>query len=121
MQMARQMDRECRELQQRAITQFARLNGFRLGSRRRYPFEQHKICDHTINLTGALIGQPYGHRDDWKQVGEAIAAEYGLALSVPPHPLASIHFPGFCAFLVFTKPGIEVQWLPEQIVGIAPC
>ena len=59
-------------------------------------FEQHQVCDHAINLTGALVGQPYNYREDWKEVGEDMAAKNGFALHVPPHPLALIHFPGSC-------------------------
>jgi hypothetical protein len=110
----------CRKQQEQAIRIFATINGFRIRGMRKYAFDKHKICDHTIYLGGALIGQPYpAALNDWRGMGEAIAARYGLAFHVPPIPTASFHLPGSTLFLVFTKPGHVMTWLPEQINGIA--
>ena len=37
-----------------------------------------------------------------------------LALHLPPDPLASIHYPGETLFIVITKAGVAVKWLPDQ-------
>jgi hypothetical protein len=62
----------------------------------------------------AAVGQPYppaaGDLDLWR----THLADRGLVLHVPPDPLASIHYPGGTIFVVVTKPGVEVRFLPEQ-------
>ena len=40
--------------------------------------------------------------------------ELGLAVHLPPDPLASIHYPGWTYFVVITKAGVTVKWLPDQ-------
>jgi hypothetical protein len=61
----------------------------------------------------AVVGQPYLSAVD---IAEARArlAERDLVLHVPPDPLASFHYPGWTLFVVVTKPGVEVRFLPEQ-------
>jgi hypothetical protein len=42
----------------------------------------------------------------------------GFVVHVPPAgACASIHYPCWALFLVVTRPGIEVKWLPEQMTG----
>jgi hypothetical protein len=38
----------------------------------------------------------------------------GLALHIPPDPLASLHYPGWTLFVLVTRPGVKVRFLPEQ-------
>jgi hypothetical protein len=68
-------------------------------------------------IRAAIVGQPYlsAQRD-----ADAchLAQKFGLMLHIPPVPTASIWNPGWCVFWVFTAPGVEVQWLPEQMSGI---
>jgi hypothetical protein len=61
----------------------------------------------------AAVGQPYLSAVD---IAEARArlADRGLVLHLPPDPLASFHYPGWTLFVVVTKPGVGVRFLPEQ-------
>jgi hypothetical protein len=60
----------------------------------------------------ALVTQPYNRVID--EVA-ASTARLGLVTHLPPSgPWASIHFPGSTLFIVVTKPGTKVRWLPEQ-------
>lgn len=127
----RQLDQQCRELQQRAIKYFADSNNWRhshrefrlqdIGGKRTGYLDRYAsdIFDHLIcfrqGKCAALVTQPYNYDRD---AALALAAQHGLALHVPPHPLASIWFPDATAFLVFAEPGHVVQWLPEQVNGI---
>jgi hypothetical protein len=69
----------------------------------------------------AAVGQPYvspvgrRHPHDWLVKLKASYAAQGLCCHTPPNAFASIHFPGWTAFLVITKPDVTVQWLPEQL------
>jgi hypothetical protein len=104
------------KLHQKAAQHFAALNGWRL-SRKSFQYTT-QLFDHPIFLNEATIGQPYPQQYR-QEVGEAHAAEHGLVLHIPPHPKASIHYPDGTLFLVFTKPKHVMQWLPEQVNGIA--
>jgi hypothetical protein len=66
----------------------------------------------------AVVCQPYQSR---VLMTEALAAaeRSGLALHVPADPTASIWNPGSTLFLVFTRPEVTVEWLPEQKTGLA--
>lgn len=77
------------------------------------------LFDHPISFQAkrryvAMVGQPdppaVGDLDAWRVRLEA----RGLVLHVPPDPLASIHNPGGTLFIVITKPGVKVKWLPDQ-------
>jgi hypothetical protein len=63
----------------------------------------------------AYISQPYKHvkREPLREMLE----REGFALHIPPFPLASIYYPGSTFFLVVTRPGVSVKWLPEQVRG----
>jgi hypothetical protein len=63
------------------------------------------------NRITAVVCQPYN--DHVAEAGAA-AERLGLAIHVPPDPRASIHYPGRTQFIVFTRPGVTVRWLPEQ-------
>ena len=63
----------------------------------------------------AVICQPY---NDHVAAAKKAAEFYSLAVHIPPNPFASIHYPGQTQFLVFTKPGVEVRWLEEQMVEL---
>jgi hypothetical protein len=113
-------------LQKRAYLILADLNGWKVDGKKRWcPFndktlQDHHFFDHQIVFNEAFVIQPYGHRD-WRNQAETAAATQRrpLAVHFPPIALASIYAPGNCAFIVFTKPGHVIRWLPEQISGIA--
>jgi hypothetical protein len=113
-------------LQKRAYQYFAELNGWKVGSKKRWcPFDlkvlQRPIFDHYRSFDKAMVTEPYAHRN-WYDDGMTIAARYegrfGLAFHMSPYPTASIYSPGQCAFLIFTRPGHVMKWLPEMINGI---
>jgi hypothetical protein len=119
-------DTQRRPLQQRAYEHFAKLNGWQVGGKKKWcPFDlkvlQDRIFDHYRCFDKALIAEPYSHVD-WYDIGMTLAARHyghhGLACHMPPHRTASIYSPGRCAFLVFTRPGHVVKWLPEMVGGI---
>jgi hypothetical protein len=61
----------------------------------------------------AVICQPYNdHTDE----ATAAAERLGLAVHIPPNPHACFWYPGFTRIYVFTRPGVEVKWLPEQSI-----
>jgi hypothetical protein len=117
---------------------FARLNGWKLKGRHQPNLDHiglsvyarpafdwdnrdrdHDLLDHQLWFTAArryvaAVGQPYDLDDDEIEEWRADLAGRGLVLHVPPDPLASIHYPGATAFLVVTRPGVTVHWLPEQ-------
>jgi hypothetical protein len=126
-----------RALAGEAIKAFAKLNGWRRapefydldrlgrGAATRTDhwnddgYRDRAILDHPIWFYSArrfvaAVGQPYppaaGDLDLWR----THLADRGLVLHVPPDPLASIHYPGGTIFVVVTKPGVEVRFLPEQ-------
>jgi hypothetical protein len=66
----------------------------------------------------ALVVQPYIAEHctgDWLSKLKANYAARGLCCHAPPQVCASFWYPGWTAFLVITKPGAMVQWLPEQL------
>lgn len=125
-----------RELAGEAIKAFAKINGWRrapdffnldkLGrgapTRNNHwddNYRDRQLLDHPIwfykdRRFVAAVGQPYpgaaGDLDRWR----SHLARRGLVLHVPPDPFASIHYPGGTLFVVVTKPGVEVRFLPEQ-------
>ena len=81
--------------------------------------QDHELLDHQLWFMAArriiaAVGQPYDWEDDEIEEWRADLAGRGLVLHIPPDPLASIHYPGRTLFLVVTRPGVEVRWLPEQ-------
>jgi hypothetical protein len=68
------------------------------------------------------VVQPYDYSMPWQDIAEELAAtsRRPLEVHIPPVKLASIHSPGRCWFIVFTRPGHTMRWLPEQETGIAP-
>lgn len=74
--------------------------------------------------TAALVTQPYGHREkfDYENINrpshkpwKASIEWYKLKAHMPPNQFASVWFPGSTAFVVLTRPDVEVKWLPEQL------
>lgn len=115
-----------------AVAAFADLNGWRKapsffdlrllgrGASTRLDFWDidQPVLDHPIWFRRdrryvAAIGQPYPPAVSVPSWRDQLTTR-GFVLHVPPDPLASIHFPGSCLFLVITLPGVEVRWLPEQ-------
>jgi hypothetical protein len=65
-------------------------------------------------LYAALVSQPYGPIERYREDLDKSANEHGLQWHLAPNPYASFHYPGQTLFIVMTMPGIEVKWLPEQ-------
>ena len=130
-----------RAAQQQAATAFAALNGWRLRShgslpmlinarsRYLYPRDHHeddrdlrRYFDHRLcfrqsahpYVVTAIVSQPYQECIDTLANVAAAAQAIGLTLHTPQNLLASFHYPGRCAFLVFTRPETTVRFLPEQ-------
>lgn len=95
------------------------LHSLKLGARGRTDFLNvsgmfdHGECFTSAGRPVAIVGQPYDHSD----FADEIKRLSDFAVHVPPAPLASFHYPGRCHLFVVTRPGQEVQWLPEQISG----
>ena len=117
-----------------AMDAFAELNGWRPSEVASYGLSllgrgrmSGRICadnhdcdllDHCVwfregRRYAAVVGQPYLSAVD---IAEARArlADRGLVLHLAPDPLASFHYPGWTLFVVVTKPGVRVRFLPEQ-------
>jgi hypothetical protein len=121
-------------LQDFAEHEFASINGWTInekgfppediGRRRATTFHnQNRLFDHCIYFRGdgkcaALVAQPYSGVSKATNEAFAIARELGLTCHVAPHLTASIYYPGWTLFIVFTMPGHVMRWLPEQINGI---
>jgi hypothetical protein len=80
--------------------------------------EDRELFDHAIWFRAgeryvAAIGQPYMAAIDLVEWRDHLA-ERGFALHVPLDPLASFHFPGSTLFVVVTRVGVPVHFLPEQ-------
>ena len=115
---------------------FGKLNGWHTGpgvrafpvddigrrSARTYARLSSELFDHCVWYRGdgkcaAIVAQPYKHaKDDYAR---EIAAKAGVAVHIPPHELASFHYPGWTKFYVFTAVAHRIVWLPEQLNGIA--
>ena len=64
----------------------------------------------------AIVNQPYVSRQEFSASKMTAAwATRGLRCHVPPNAFASFWFPGWTAFIVITRPDVEVHWLPEQL------
>jgi hypothetical protein len=124
-----------RPLQAAAAKQFASLNGWEVSARGfnpenigSYSYQSHWIRENTIwdhclyfrvmgrKKCAAIVAQPYDHFS----VGsaESVARQYNIECHIPPHPTASIYYPGSCVFIVYTAVGHQIRWLPEQLTGI---
>lgn len=119
--------------QQRATAEFAALNAWRVGAsfrpgdivgKPRYEpyYVKDNILDHCLHFRSggrcaAIVAQPYAHVS--AAAVEQLARQYGLECHLPPRPTASIYYPGSTLFIVFTAPGTEVRWLPEQLAELA--
>ena len=71
----------------------------------------HILWFRQSNRPVAIVGQPYdypGLDADLERFAKRVPVH------VPPAPYASIHYPGACRFIAFTRPGVTVDWLPEQ-------
>jgi hypothetical protein len=131
LQRLRSLWRARLNLQEFAALKFAKLNGWKISkdfspedigkvSRRPCRCLGVDVPDHPLffldreKRCAAIVGQPY---TDYYY--ETFALRYDLALHVPNYPKASIHYPDGCFFVVFTAPGRSIQWLPEQVAGLA--
>jgi hypothetical protein len=72
----------------------------------------------------AIVAHLYGPGDvsDWAASARVDmgtwAARNGLTAHVPTDTWASWYFPGVCLLVVYTRPGVVIQWLPEQCAGL---
>jgi hypothetical protein len=87
-------------------------------SLRRLGGKDHPLLDHDIWFRQdrryvAAVGQPYLSAVGIAEARANLKAR-DLVLHVPPDPLASFHYPGWTLFVVVTKPGVKVCFLPEQ-------
>jgi hypothetical protein len=118
-------------LRRTAAVEFGRLNGWTIT---RYAFgiqsigrahrrsddhsleswEDHRVFYCADRIHAALVSQPYGKIEDYRDDLDEGAAKYGLQWHLAPKPYASFHYPGRTLFIVMTTPGVEVKWLPEQ-------
>lgn len=133
---ARRLWRAHLDAKQAAGDAFAALNGWRMAPAftnldrlgRGGPTRSHhwtdngrdrRLLDHAVWFYRArrfiaAVGQPYPTAVDDLPWWRASLAERDLVLHEPPDPLASIHYPGATLFVVVTRPGVEVHFLPEQ-------
>jgi hypothetical protein len=125
------LTRQLSELRVAVAEQFADLNGWQLyqpgcsfrpgdiGRRSGQTFTggciEHALYFRGTGVCAAIASQPY---DEVEDQAEKLAERYSLTLHVAPHPKSSIWFPGWARFLVLTKPGHRVCWLPEQLFGM---
>jgi len=75
------------------------------------------LFDHCVSFrangrNAGVLAQPYNHVD--LDACQRWAAGLGLAVHIPPDPLASVHYPGWTYFVVVIKAGGAVNWLPDQ-------
>jgi hypothetical protein len=125
---ARRLWAECSEAKVQAMTAFAALNGWKrddrgaydpegIGHRNRRYLDHHvSLFDHCVNFRAdgknvAVVTQPYHYRPD---EARRWADQRGLAVHLPPDPLASIHYPGATYFIVIVAASDLVKWLPDQ-------
>lgn len=76
--------------------------------------------DHTIyyrtkaGIAAAIVSQPYGDINQFRDELDAIALRTGLKWSVPTNERTSFWFPGKTLFIVLTKPEHSIIWFAEQ-------
>jgi hypothetical protein len=83
------------------------------------------IFDHCIRMKArrrpaAIICQPYSQDRACLAEASELARLHDVALHVPPQQRASIHYPDWAMFFVFTDRSHAMRWLPEQVHGIRP-
>jgi hypothetical protein len=78
-----------------------------------FPLLDHCLWFRRERRYVAAVGQPYLSGVDIAAARANLKAR-NLVLHLPPDPLASFHYPGWTLFVVVTKPGVEVRFLPEQ-------
>lgn len=115
-----------------AKQEFARLNGWKItddafspdkiGTYGDVHYRRDGIFDHCLYFrergrAAAIANQPYGHVTE--AAARAVGTSYGLATHIAPSPRTSIYYPGVCKFIVYTRQGVTVRWLPEQVFGLA--
>jgi hypothetical protein len=122
--LLRILGEQLRQLQVKAATEFGIINGWKLADGGFYACGSSEIYDHVLRFRKghkfyATVAQPYAK--DFTAICKAQrhAIARGKVCHVPPYPWSSFHFPRWTQFLVITPPEHEIQWLPEQIKGLA--
>lgn len=122
--LLRILGEQLRQLQVKAAIEFATINGWKLANSGRYAAGSSTIFDHVIRFKRdrkfcAMAAQPYAK--DFKSICKAQrhAVEIGKACHIPPCPWSSFHYPKWTQFMVFTSFDHRIEWLPEQISGLA--
>ena len=132
------LHRQMEGLQEQAAKEFAALNGWRhtermfstktlaRGGTHAAPGEipgyldPHELLDHCLYFRElrqpyrpvAIVAQPY---DVSVEKATEIAHALGLELHAPPNPTASWWYAGWARFFCLTRPGVVVQFLPDQL------
>jgi hypothetical protein len=118
-------------LRHSAAVEFGRLNGWAvtrrafsvqsIGRAHRGGFDgrmeswgDHRVWYSADRMCMAIVSQPYGKIELYRDDLDEDAAKYGLQWHLAPNPYASFHYPGQTLFIVMTAPGVKVKWLPEQ-------
>ena len=117
------------------IERFGALNGWvqsprdftadRIGhvTMQRSHYRAHTWDDHSLYYrkpgrprghNAAVVGQPYGDVEQYREELDALARKHDLRWHVAPVPRASIHALGSTLFVVVTARDHGVQWLPDQ-------
>jgi hypothetical protein len=103
--------------QRAAAEAFGRLNGWALAKAHSYSLE---LLGRAIRTSGEgrdhlLLDHDYWFRKDRRYVAQREGlTKRGFVLHLLPDPFASFRYPGWTLFVVVTKPGVAVRWLPEQ-------
>jgi hypothetical protein len=78
-----------------------------------FPLLDHCLWFRCDRRYVAIAGQPYLSAVDIAETRAGLG-DRGLVLHIPPDPLASLHYRGWTLFVVVTRPGVVVRFLPEQ-------
>jgi hypothetical protein len=76
--------------------------------------------DHTTyyrtkaGIAAAILSQPYGDLDQFRDELDAIVQRTGLRWQVPTNERISFWYPGKTLFIVLTKPEHQMVWFSEQ-------
>lgn len=121
---------QIRALEKKAYAAFGKLNGWTQTGMTRNLLDElmpnymitreifdHIICYNQNRKPVAIVSQPYPNMTTVSDA-RSFADQAHLELHIPIVPEASIHYPNVTSFFVFTRPGTNVEWLPEQTMSL---